>query len=502
MKFLPHIIVILLILSSLFPPAFADQNSPEKSSKDIPSLGGQAGWGDKGEDGWGTDEDEGWGDDTGEDEEIVEEDNMEETTTTPALDLPFHGFLRTIWAHHLTEDSEPKGFSSAQVALEIEYDKRFEKNYRFHSVGQLSHEFVYNIEGREHYSEEEIDEFENYFDLKELWFSMKQESFDIYLGRQIVPWGETDGLPITDLITPRDMSMFFYKNLEDMRLGVTMTRFNYYWGENTLSLLAIHEFRPTRLAPEGSEFDWRPALMESFEQLPYNVKIGNHITPSINTRPEWGIRLMMPGSGYDISLMAASLFDDDFVFKPVDKTFDTDDNLTGATFDLEHNRFNMFGFTANKLIDRFVFKTEIAYYQGKSFNVQSEEEVFPVEKRDVANFAAGFDYTHSDQLTIILNHQYQKILDFEDKILGEEEVNLTFVNFAFSFMNDSLKPNYTAFYVWDDDDFVHKVKVDYKTTLGFNISAGVDVIAPSDRKSRIGRLKDTSRGWTELKYSF
>ena len=496
MKTLLHIIVISLICS-LSLPALAEQTSPEEQLKDIPVNSPPP----DDEEGWGDDtEEEGWGDEGESEEEIAVEEDSIETTATPALDLPFHGFLRSTMAHHLPGKAD--GFSSAQVALEIEYDKRMKKKYRFHFVGQASHEFVYGIEGRQHYSKEEIDEFENYLDLKELWLSMKEESFDIYFGRQIVPWGETDGLPITDLITPRDLSQFFYKNLEDMRLGVTMTRANYYWGKNTLSLLAVHEFRPTRLAPEGSEFDWRPALMESFEQLPFNVTIGDHITPSINTRPEWGIRLMMPGPGYDIGVMAASLFDDDFVFKAVDKSFNAADELTGATLDLEHNRFNMFGFTANKLIDRFVIKTEMAYYQGKSFNVSSEEDVFPVEKRDVANLAIGFDYTHSDQLTIILNHQYQKILDFEDKILGEEEINLTFVNFALSFMNDSLKPNYTVFYAWEDDDFVHKVKVAYETTLGFNISAGVDIIDPSDTKSRIGQLKDTSRAWAEVKYSF
>jgi len=331
---------------------------------------------------------------------------------------------------------------------------------------------------------------------------MKQEDFDIYMGRQIVVWGETEGLAITDLINPRDNSLFFYKNLEDMRLGVTMTRFNYYWGENTLSLIAMHEFRPTRMAPEGSEFDWRPSLMEGFSLLPYSVKIGDHIKPDIEREPEWGVRLMMPGAGYDIAFMAASIFDDDFGLKPVDKIFDLSGTLTGFTLDLEHKRYNMFGFTANKLADKFILKTELAYYEGKSFNAMSEEEIFPLVKRNVANGAIGFDYTHSDQLTIIFNHQVQRILDYDDKIMGREKVDLTFVNFAFSFMNDTLKPNYTLFYIWDDDDYVHKAKVAYETTYGVNVAVGIDMITPSDEKSWIGKWKDTSRGWAELKYSF
>jgi hypothetical protein len=491
MKCSSHLLAVLLVISPFSSSSFADEISPE-ASKITSAADVQQNRREE-----EIDEEDGLGeepDSTDRVEESIESTSTKESETPPSLDD------QEGWGEDTNEKTQ--GFSSAQAALEIEYDKRIAKKYRFHVVSQFSHEFLYAIEGRDHYSDDEKEKFENYLDLKELWVSMKEENFDIYFGRQIVPWGETDGLPITDLITPRDLSQFFYKNLEDMRLGMTMTRFNYYWGENTLSLITVHEFRPTRLGPEGSEFDWRPALMEGFSQLPYNVKIGSHIKPSTDTEPDLGVRLMMPGSGYDISLMAASLFDDDFVFKPVDKTFDTDDNLTGATFDLEHNRFNMVGFTANKLVDKFVLKTEMAYYQGKSFNVSSEKEVFPVEERDLANVAVGFDYTHSDQLTVTLNHQYQKILDFDNSILGQEEVNLTFANFAFSFINDSFTPSYTVFYAWEDEDFVHKVKVEYEITSGLNISAGVDIIASSDGESRTGQLEDTSRAWTELKYSF
>jgi len=232
----------------------------------------------------------------------------------------------------------------------------------------------------------------------------------------------------------------------------------------------------------------------------------------------------MPGKGYDISLMAASLFDDNPVFKVWDTTFSSTTGLEKMTLDLEHERFKMYGFTANKLIDKFVFKIEAAYYQDKSFNVLNQslytqidpntgiprfmfdqkltESLLLIEKRNVINTVFGFDYTYSDELTISVNQQYQKVLDFEDKLMTQEETYITFVNFNFSFLNDTLNPSYTVFYFGKDDDYIHKLKVEYETTMGFTVAAGTDIVAPSNTNSTIGRFKDTSRFWAEVTYSF
>ncbi|MGK5091466.1 DUF1302 family protein [Deltaproteobacteria bacterium TL4] len=498
---------------------------------------------------------EGWGDATDVKESAKEEGKGEETeaersanagasgegeepATAPKMQLPFHGFLRTTIAHHTSDEAEPKGFSSAQVALELEYDQSFLKDYRFHFVGQIFHDFVYEIEGRDLYSSEELDEFEDGGEVKELWFSYRGEAFNLSLGRQIVVWGEADGLAVTDLINPRDQSLLFFKSLEDSRLSVGMTRLNYYWGENTLSFIVISEFRPNRMPPPGSEFDFRPALLQAFSQFPFGVEIGNHLAPEYDEKtretletdavnslktPEWGIRLVMPGTGYDISFMAASLFDDDFVFQVGDTTFSSG-FLNKMKLDLVHERFNMFGMTFNKLIDAFVFKAEVAYYQDKSYNVLNQglftqidpstmapsflmnpnlaETLFLIKKQNVVNTAIGFDYTYSDQLSVLFQQQYQQILEYENDLLAEEEVSITFVNFAFSFMNDQLKPGYAVFYIGEDDDYLHKAKITYETTMGINVSFGVDLIVPSDEESRVGQFREASRLWTEIKYSF
>jgi len=426
----------------------------------IPTIGDE-GWGDEEDEGWGDDEE----DDPGEEEFFAENDSdkkvKKESKLIPKIKLPFQGFLRLTVSNHLTTKSKPKNLSTAQLALELEYDKKFARDFRLHFVGQAFHDFVYELEQRGNYHGTELDKLESGGKLKELWLSYSQDSYDLYIGRQIIVWGESDGLAITDLINPRDRSLLFFQTLEESRLGVNMARFNYYWGENTLSLITIGEFRPNKMPVEGTEFDFRPALLQSFSILPFNFMIGDHIKPEIGSRPEWGIRVMMPGEGYDVSFMAASLFDDDFVLSP----------SPNGVINLAHNRFDMYGFTANKLVEKFVLKIEAAYYHGKAYNrinpispmLITPGNFLIVEDRDVINIAAGFDLTFNDNLSILFNQQYQLILNYDDYLLTDRKT---------------------------------------LTEAGLSLAAGMDIVMPLSTDSTMSNYEDTSRVWGEIKNNF
>jgi len=516
MRFLTTILILLLFFS--LPGTFVcamnngsiDKRIEEKSD-DWGSENDEEGWGEDDEDeGWNDEsEDEDWGesdngDDSDDEEFIVRNDSetkeKKKSKLIPKVKLPFQGFLRLTISNHLTTKSKPKNLSSAQLALELEYDKKFARDFRLHFVGQVFHDFVYELEQRGNYHGTELDKLESGGKLKELWLSYSQESYDLYIGRQIVVWGESDGLAITDLINPRDRSLLFFQTLEESRLGVSMARFNYYWGENTLSLITIGEFRPNKMPVEGTEFDFRPDLLKSFSILPFNFMIGDHIKPEIGSRPEWGIRVMIPGEGYDVSFMAASLFDDDFVLSP---------SLNGV-INLAHNRFDMYGFTANKLVEKFVFKIEAAYYHGKAYNrinpisplLITPGNFLVVEDRDVINIAAGFDLTFNDNLSILFNQQYQLILNYDDYLLTDRETLLTFVNFSFSFLNDTLKPSYTLFFLANGKDFIHKIAFEYQTEAGLSLAAGMDIVMPLSTDSTMSNYEDTSRVWGEIKNNF
>ncbi len=516
------IVSVLLASDQLI---FAQQDKVLQNTTVVESLGNETdGWGE--EEGWGNNEDDDdWSSDNETDDKIGTETIIKPPFILPKPNLPFQGFLRMIVGRHVTDNSDPKEFSTAKLAMEIEYSKRFLDNYRFKFVGTGYYDGVYSIEGHDKYTDEELDGLELSGDINELWLLWKQNTFDIRAGRQIIVWGESDGLAITDLINPRDQSQFFYQTLEDSRLGLGMTRFNYYWGANTLSLLAICEFRPNQMPFEGSEFDFRPAVIEGFGDMPFDVKIGDHEDPDISSHPEWGIRLMVPKEGYDISLMAASIYDDEFAFKVGSTSFSPSTGLLEElTLDLVHKRFEMYGFTANKMLDKFIFKVEFAFYDDKTFNLVNNplffqidpvsgiplfmadrnitEDLILLEKKDVINTALGFDYTYSDKLTVIINQQYQRILDFDEALLADEETWITFVNFSFSFLNDTLNPGYTIFYFGNDKDFIHRLKVTYETIMGVDVTIGLDIVDPSDRSTPIGQYKDTSRIWSGLKYSF
>ena len=170
----------------------------------------------------------------------------------------------------------------------------------------------------------------------------------------------------------------------------------------------------------------------------------------------------------------------------------------------------MYGFTANKLVEKFVFKIEAAYYHGKAYNrinpispmLITPGNFLIVEDRDVINIAAGFDLTFNDNLSILFNQQYQLILNYDDYLLTDREILLTFVNFSFSFLNDTLKPSYTLFFLANGKDFIHKIAFEYQTEAGLSLSAGMDIVMPLSTDSTMSNYEDTSRVWGEIKNNF
>lgn len=81
------------------------------------------------------------------------------------------------------------------------------------------------------------------------------------LGRQIVSWGETSGLTITDNINPPDNSFqMFFLNPDDLKIPLWMARLNYDVPKTgflrvNFDLVAIPDVRPQQWAPLYGNFD-------------------------------------------------------------------------------------------------------------------------------------------------------------------------------------------------------------------------------------------------------
>jgi hypothetical protein len=99
------------------------------------------------------------------------------------------------YAHNapVTGQTDYRGLSRLRAKLNLEHDYDFNANWRSHLSGYGYYDLAYQINGRDDYSDEVLDEYESEIELGEAWIQGKlNKQTDLKLGRQIVVWGKSD----------------------------------------------------------------------------------------------------------------------------------------------------------------------------------------------------------------------------------------------------------------------------------------------------------------------
>lgn len=199
------------------------------------------------------------------------------------------------------------------------------------------------------------------FDINELSVEGTfHNGIDGKVGRQIVVWGKSDNIRITDTLNPMDMTIPAMVDIKDLRLGRNMTKLDYYFGKWALSGILLHENRFSKMAEKGSEYYKGIAPSE----------------PS-NSISNTGIALSLSGNlqGEDISFYYSNQYIDNKTYKS-----------------------NMLGMAYNKVINNFLYKTEIAYfdnYDSVTVKVKTDSLV-GIEYNGIEEGSVSFEIANKD----------------------------------------------------------------------------------------------------------
>ncbi len=286
---------------------------------------------------------------------------------------------------------------------------------------------------------------------------MPVNALKLRLGKQMLSWGETDGLRLMDMINPLDLRRgYLTRSFEDTRIPLWMLRADYdipgmEASKTYFEFLWIDDFAINRIAPEGAA--WAPAN-PIFIQQQFAILAGLGLVPVITDSPRaqnlqnsrFGAKLSSHVGGADVTLNFLHTFSDDAVFKFK--------GIGAGTFNLEqvYPWKNVFGLTANYDLGMAVLRTEIAYELNHTFqNVTMPDWT---EKSDYLKAMVGFDYNliipgfNRDRSFFISGQAFDfHIMDHNNNIINipygytikEDEAILTLlVNTGF--INDSIKP--------------------------------------------------------------
>ncbi|MBL4586423.1 MAG: hypothetical protein JKX84_05120, partial [Flavobacteriales bacterium] len=110
--------------------------------------------------------------------------------------------------------------------------------YRRKKVGFAANAFYYQYPYQQ-----------DYFGIRELYMDIFTKKVDIRIGKQQIVWGQADGVFITDIVSPLNLTEFLLWDFNEIRMGVTAIKAKFYPHQNhNFELVYIPVFMPT-LAP-------------------------------------------------------------------------------------------------------------------------------------------------------------------------------------------------------------------------------------------------------------
>lgn len=432
-----------------------------------------------------------------EEEEILEgfdEDDVGDEALVPGQEylpdfLSLDGYFKLGTSynmhHHEAEgtDTEWHGLSRLRAKMVLELDAKFSESWQARVAGHGFYDFAYRIRGRDEFTQEVLDENEKELEFGEVWLlGSITDKLDLKAGRQIVVWGKSDNIRVTDVINPLDLREPGLTDLENLRLPVTMTKLDYFlWGLN-LSGMVIHEVRYNKEPEFGSDFFPAAQPLPTTESPDTGFDIDN---------TQYALALDGIFHGWDASLYGAYFYDD---------TPHLDIDSSGGQ-KLKHARLKMVGGAFNIATGNWLFKTEAAYLDGIRF-FNSGKDFNRIDA------LVGVEYSGFTDMTVSFEIADEHILNHDDQVeeapdFTEQDRWVSALRLTKTYLNETLNLTFLA-QTWGltgDDGAFQRFTAEYDLTDAIELTGGV-VFYQSGDLPRFREVGENDRLYLEVKYNF
>ncbi|SMN14835.1 hypothetical protein CRYPD_153 [uncultured Candidatus Thioglobus sp.] len=399
------------------------------------------------------------------------DDNIDDiiTTTLPPEKNIVYGSVNLETHYNFNND---KNLSSTKLLLDLTTDYKMDNGFKVNSNLKAYHDFIFYASNN---YETTPSGYESELNLNELNIEGNiSTNLDFKIGRQIVVWGKSDAIRITDVLNPLDNRTPGLIDIKNLRLGRFMSKLDYYQDNLKFSTAILHENRFSKNPKFGSDFKKSIDLSEN--------KPNNDLK---NT----GIALSLTGefSGYDFGVYFADTYLDKPYFKDGVLQF--------------YNRSKMLGLAYNKVVRSFLLKTEVAYFNNIKYAGLTDT-------RSRIDALIGVEYTGisdgsiSYELALRKINHYDDIINTQSNNFTQQESYQHALRFTQSYLNQTL--NLTAiagvFGKKGDAGGFARTSLDYAINDKLSISGGIiDYIGGSTTTDSI---KNNDRIFTKISYAF
>ena len=330
-------------------------------------------------------------------------------------------------------------------------------------------------------------------DLRQAYFDIYFRDFDLRIGKQQIIWGKADGVFITDVISPRDISEFILPEFDEIRIGINAVKLDYYLGNSTIEAVWIPTFQPT-IIPDANSI-WFPKTAD----FPIQPIIEDAIQPEQKlSESELAVKYSYLGSAIDFEMMAAYMWDDNpamHVYQPVDAV---PGQPIVLTIKPEYHRLPLVGASFGKSLFGAVIRGETAYYFDKRFSAE-DFSVNGIKEKDYLHYLVGYDHNWFG-VNVSFQFIQEYILDYEEYILNDEFSSTSTFLASKTFLNETLELSLFSYYGINNEDMLLRPKLGYDLSDGFNVLLGTDIFIGEE--GNFGQYANNDMVYLKVRYDF
>ncbi|MBU2627867.1 MAG: DUF1302 domain-containing protein [Proteobacteria bacterium] len=435
-------------------------------------------------------------------EDILEDFNSDQTDVSLLVSndpekknktsrFDFKGYFKLGVTYNYAHDAPLNGQTDwrglSSLCGEVFSQVRIDLSDKWKSVVSLKgfYDAAYDIHGRSKYTEPVLETDEKALEFREVYIQGSLfKNLDARFGRQIVVWGTSDNLRVTDVLNPLDLREPGVTDIEDLRLPITMSKLDLYFGNFSLTGIAVHEQRFNKNPAFGSDFYPLDAA------LPREEIIENDWD---NT--DLAICLKKGFDKVDISFYLARMFNDQahMYFSNA---------LNPASLTMTHARLNMAGTAAQLATGNFLFKAEAAYFDGLRFFNRPDKSF---SRWDVL---FGVEYFGFKETLISLEAVNRHLSDWDSALETTPDYTLqndfqTVLRVSKDFLNDRLTLTFlgSMFGLDAKRGAFQRFSMEYDFTDTWSVLSGI-VLYQSGDKIEMKKIGANDRIFFNLKYSF
>jgi len=389
---------------------------------------------------------------------------------------------------HEVDGVDYEGFNQAQSSVYLQFDGKISDDWKVRISGDAFYDAIYDTHPSKNYNNDVLDAYKTQLRFDDVYIQGRLNAdLDLKVGRQIVVWGKSDSIRVTDVINPTDNRFPGTTDIEDLRLSVGMAKLDYYVGAWNLSVMLIGENRTFIESPVRGEFfpvdKIFPTAPNPFPEL----------ASGSTSVDDMQYALAMNGvfSGWDLSFYSASVLDQKW-------------HLDGANQRRVVGTVDMLGSAVNIAMGAWLLKSEVAYLQGIKYNSTKDAK----NRLDVL---VGFDYMGIKDTVFSLEVVNRHIYDYESQMsqvipapdyVDKDEVQ-TAMRVTRSFSNDTINASALVSMFgssWEYGGFA-RIWAEYDVMDGVVANFGFIDYIDGD-KPFTKAIKDNDKVFADITYSF